>query len=197
MQVEVRSSVSGRAPLVLLHGSNSDEHALLDLARAIAPDRTLISPRGALPSGSGYTFFRRLPDSSIDNADLRTRALELLPFILAIERDYGQKPLLLGFSSGAIMAAALLHLEPKAAAGAVLLRPQTPFTGEDFPTLPNLPVLVIDALRDSRRSPEDGPLLAAALTKAGAVVEHHSLPGDHGPVTRDIEIAHHWMRALP
>jgi hypothetical protein len=58
------------------------------------------------------------------------------------------------------MAAALLVTRPGLLAGAILLRPLSPFRG-DLPTrLDGVPVLIIDGEKDSRRSPGDGARLA-------------------------------------
>ena len=101
-------------------------------------------------------------------------------------------PIAIGFSNGAIMAAALLLTRPRLLAGAILLRPLSPFK-DDLPTrMDDIPVLIIDGEKDSRRSPGDGARLAERLRRAGAKVEHHVLPVGHSITSMDHQIAREW-----
>ena len=65
-------------------------------------------------------------------------------------------PIAVGFSNGAIMAAALLLTRPGLLAGAILFRPLSPFRDELPARLNGTPILIIDGEKDSRRSPGDG-----------------------------------------
>jgi phospholipase/carboxylesterase len=68
--------------------------------------------------------------------------------------SFSRTPIAIGYSNGAIMAAALLLTRPGLLAGAVLLRPVSPFW-DDLPTrLGGGPVLTIDGEMDSRRKEE-------------------------------------------
>ena len=129
----------------------------------------------------GFAFFHRFPDRTIDEADLTDRAPVLADFIEASASHHGfaKVPIAVGFSNGAIMAAALLLTRPGLLAGAILFRPLSPFT-RDLPTrLDGVPMLIIDGENDSRRSPGDGRRLAERLIHAGATVTHHVLPTGH------------------
>ena len=177
----IPGSDPAKPPLVLLHGSGGDEHELVPLAADLAPGSPILAIRGGIPFDGGFAFFHRLPDRSIDEADITSRAVILADFIEAASTQYGlsRAPIAIGFSNGAIMAAALLLTRPGLLAGAILFRPLSPFRA-DLPTrLDGTPVLIIDGEKDSRRSPGDGARLAARLTRAGATVTHHVLPVGH------------------
>jgi len=121
----------------------------------------------------------------------------LAQFIEAACGRYGfdGRPIAIGFSNGAIMAAALLLTDPGLLAAAVLFRPLSPFT-YDLPHRPDgTPVLIIDGDNDSRRSPGDGLRLAERLVRAGALVTHHALPVGHAITSEDRRIAREWLRA--
>jgi phospholipase/carboxylesterase len=121
--------------------------------------------------------------------------LVLADFIAATSTRYtfNKEPITIGFSNGMIMAAALLLTRPGLLAGAILVRPLSPFRG-DLPTrLDGAPVLIIDAKRDSRRSSGDGARLADRLTCAGAMVTHHVLPVGYSITAMDREIAREWL----
>ena len=187
-----------RPPLVLLHGSGGGEHDLVPLAEELAPGSPILGLRGTVAIDGGYAFFHRFPDRSIDEADITARTPVLADFIQATIASHGlaRAPVAIGYSNGAIMAAALLLMRPGLLAGAILFRPLSPFA-HDLPTrLDGTPVLIIDGEKDSRRSPGDGLRLAKRLIRAGATVTHHVLPVGHSITSMDREIAREWLAAM-
>ena len=123
----VRGTDPGRAPLMLLHGSNGRETDLLDLAQRVSPTSTRVGLRGTVTMSRGYGFFRRHEDRRVDESDLRGRVPDLAGCIRELAVGLGDsRPVAVGFSNGAIMAAALLMSHPSALGGAVLFRPWPP-----------------------------------------------------------------------
>ena len=187
-----------RAPLVLLHGSGGDEHDLVPLAQELAAGSPILGIRGTVAIDGGFAFFHRFPDRTIDEADITARIPILADFMAAILAGHSvtRAPIAIGFSNGAIMAAALLLTRPSLLAGAILFRPLSPFT-HDLPTrLEGTPVLITDGEKDSRRSPGDGLRLAERLIGAGATVTHHVLPVGHSITADDRKIAREWLQAV-
>ncbi len=182
-------------PVILLHGSGGDEHELVRLADDLAPGSPILAVRGGIPFDGGYAFFHRFPDRSIDETDISSRAVVLADFIEGARARYSLTgaPIAIGFSNGAIMAAALLLTSPELLAGAILFRPLSPFRDDMTSSLNGTPVLIIDGERDTRRSPGDGTLLAERLTRAGVAVSHHVLPVGHAITSIDREIARTWL----
>lgn len=187
-----------KAPLVLLHGSGGDERYLVPLAEELAPGSTILGLRGTVAIDGGYAFFHRFPDRTIDEADLTNRVPPLADFIQASLDNHGltKAPIAIGFSNGAIMAAALLLTRPGLFAGAILLRPLSPFKDDPPVRLDGKSVLIIDGEKDNRRSLGDGARLAERLLKVGAIVAHHVLPVGHSITHMDREIAREWMEQL-
>jgi phospholipase/carboxylesterase len=165
------------------------------LAGDLAPGSPVLAVRGGVRFDDGYAFFHRFPDRSIDEADIASRAAILADFIEGARTRYSltRAPIAIGFSNGAIMAAALLLTRPRLLAGAILFRPLSPFGDELPPRLLGTPVLIIDGEKDSRRSPGDGLRLAGHLTRAGAAVSHRVLPVGHSITAMDREIAREWL----
>ena len=191
-------TTNGHRALVLLHGTYGTEVDLLPLAAEIAPDAPCLSIRGTVAMEFGYAFFRRHPDRRIDEADVAARAPELADFIETFcgEHDLADRPIAVGYSNGAIMAAALLLTRPSLLRGAILLRPLSPFA-EDRPSrLEGTRVLIIDGADDDRRARGDGLRLAGRLRDAGATVAHHELPVGHSITAQDERIARAWLRTL-
>jgi phospholipase/carboxylesterase len=108
----------------------------------------------------------------------------------AIVGSHELRPIIIGYSSGAVTAAALLAQHAEFVEGAVLLRPESPYGASTFPWLDNRPVLVISGCDDVRRKINDAPDLVNLLRAAGAHAEWHDLDCGHtfDPDGRDIEL---------
>ncbi len=192
----VPASAPGLPPLLLLHGTGGDENDLVPLGEAVAPGAALLSPRGKVLEGGMPRFFRRLAEGVFDHEDVVRRAHELADFVAAARREYGlAAPVALGFSNGANIAAALLHLRPEALAGAILLRAMVPLPSPPAHDLSGRRVLMISGAMDPIIPPANSAELARTLQAAGAEVRHEVLPVGHGLVRPDLDLAKAWLGA--
>lgn len=190
----VPATASRRPPLLLLHGTGGDEHDLLPLGRAVAPDTTLLSPRGRVLEGGMPRFFRRLAEGVFDEQDVIRRAHELADFVQEARETYGlAAPIALGFSNGANIAAAVLQLRPETLGGAVLLRAMVPLKEAPKAKLNSTPVLLLSGALDPIVPDENAARLAATLGQAGAVVDHRTLPTGHNLSQADLTITQAWL----
>ncbi len=176
-------------PILLLHGTGGDEHDLVPLAKAVAPGRALLSPRGQVKEGTANRFFRRFAEGQFDIPDLKARTDALAAFVAEGREAYGlAKPIALGFSNGANIAAALLMCHPGILAGAVLLRAMVPFD-EPAAGLEGTEVLLVSGAADPILPIANARRLATLLTDAGATVDHQILPAGHGLTQADVTLA--------
>lgn len=100
-----------------------------------------------------------------------------------------------GFSNGAIMAAATLMTYPDLLSGAILLRPLPPFASPPRTNLDGTPVLVLDGADDERRTASDGARLAQELVTMRAAVTHEVLPVGHTVTEEDERLARAWLNS--
>jgi phospholipase/carboxylesterase len=158
----------------------------------------MLSLRGTVEFDGRFAFFHRRPDRSIDEADLTARIPPLAGLLAAANLDHGfaRPPVVIGYSNGAIMAAALLLTHPSLFSGAILLRPLSPFLDDPPVRLDATPVLILDGEKDSRRSPGDGAQLAKRFIRAGGAVTHQVLPVGHAVTEMDERIARDWLALL-
>lgn len=190
----VPATEPSRPPLLLLHGTGGDENDLLPLGRALAPGSALLAPRGNVLEGGAPRFFRRLREGVFDEDDVRRRAHDLADFVAEARDAYGlQKPVALGFSNGANIAAAVLLLRPEALAGAALLRPMSPLAAAPAADLSGTPVLMLSGAFDPIVPGDDVGRLAGILRAAGAEVDHRTLPAGHGLSQADIAATTEWL----
>lgn len=189
-----RGSDSTIPPLLLLHGTGGDENDLISLGRMVAPDASLLSPRGKVLEGGMPRFFRRLAEGVFDEADVQRRAHELADFVGEARAAYGLPvPIALGFSNGANIAAATLLLRPEAFAGAVLIRAMVPLSQPPASDLTGKQVLILSGSMDTMVPADNAARLAAILRATGASVEHRTLPAGHGLSQGDISLTRHFL----
>jgi phospholipase/carboxylesterase len=185
--------------LLLLHGTGGNEHDLLPLGRAVAPDAVLISPRGRVLEAGMPRFFRRLAEGVFDEADVAAQAADLAAFArdAASRHAPGLELTALGFSNGANIAAALMLLHPGVLDAAVLLRPMVPLVPPVLPDLAGRRVLALNGMADPIATPAIAERLVALLRAAGATVEARMLPAGHGLTQADMDAAAAFLRAAP
>jgi predicted esterase len=190
---------SGSGTLLLLHATGGDEHQLVDLGRELAPQATLLSPRGqVLEDGVTRRFFRRHGTFELDIPDLLARTDELADFIGAAIAAYDLDPgrvIALGYSNGANIAVSLLLRHPETLAGAVLLRATLPYALDAPPRLDGKPVLALGGERDPFVPRERYDELVATLNSGGAHVSARLMTGGHQLRQADLELAAGWLDA--
>jgi phospholipase/carboxylesterase len=175
------------SPLLLLHGTGGNEHDLLGLAEAVAPGRSLLSPRGQVLENGMPRYFRRFAEGIFDEGDIRTRAADLETFVTGASAHHKLgKPIVLGFSNGANMAAAMLALYPDLFSGAALLRATAPFAAMPDASLTDVPVLLLSGGQDTMIPLAGANRFKEWLTGSGAAVTHEVFPAGHGLTQHDL-----------
>jgi phospholipase/carboxylesterase len=163
----------------------------------MAPGSALLSPRGKVLENGMPRFFRRLAEGVFDEEDVRRRAEELADFLAEARVAYGlPAPVAVGFSNGANIAAALLLLRPEVLAGAALLRAMVPLSDPPVTDLTGKPVLLLSGAMDPIVPAENATRLTTMLRKAGADVQHQTLPVGHGLSHADVAITKAWVEQL-
>src|SRR6476620_5727850 len=115
--------------ILLLHGTGGNEEDMIPLAQQIAPEASILSPRGKVLENGMPRFFRRLAEGVFDHEDLLARTHELAKFIQAASEEYSfaaSSLIAVGYSNGANVAASLMLLHPGLVTHAVLFRAMLP-----------------------------------------------------------------------
>jgi len=186
----------GAPVLLLLHGTGGDESDLLPLGEALLPAAPRLSPRGKVLENGMPRFFRRLAEGVFDLDDLKRRTHELADFVDAAGQVYdfgGRKPIAVGLSNGANIAAAMLLLRPGTLGGALLFRPMVPLVPDPLPPLDGVPVLILAGEVDPLVPPPQSEALAKLLTDAGASVKLRWIVGGHALTREDLEAGREWF----
>lgn len=187
--------------LLLLHGTGADEHDLVGLGRALAPQAALLSPRGKVRENGANRWFRRLREGVYDVDDLIARTHELADFTEKALHAYGRDParvVAVGFSNGANTAAAALLLRPGLLRAAALFAAAAPLQGRepDPVDLSGTPVFIGAGVLDPITTIDQARLLADQLSERGARVRLREHPGGHALPPPVLSDAAEWMSGM-
>ena len=188
---------NARHPLLLLHGTGGNEDDLIPVGEMIDPAATILSPRGNVLEHGMPRFFKRLGEGVFDYPDVIARTHELADFVAAQTMAHAmKKPIAVGFSNGANIAAAMLYLRPEVLAGAVLIRAMLPLPTGPEHALDGLPTMIISGLADPILPIDNAVKLANALREHGAVVDHRVLETGHGMTRNDVDLARGYIAGI-
>ena len=182
--------------LLLLHGTGGDENDLLPLGEALLPGAARLSPRGKVLENGMPRFFRRLAEGVFDIEDLRKRTHELADFVEAAGEAYDlgeRRPVAVGLSNGANIAAAMLLLRPGVLDGALLIRPMVPLVPDALPDLRGVPVQINAGQLDPLVPAPQSEALASLLRDAGAAVDLRWISGGHALTREDLDAGKAWF----
>jgi len=108
---------AGKSLLVLLHGLGSHEGDLFQLSPYLPLDFVIVSPRGPLRSGNGWSWF----DIAAPRPEPLNRSADEFAEWLATVRGDAASVVLLGFSQGGVLALQTLRRHPELVDSLVLL----------------------------------------------------------------------------
>ena len=196
------------APVLLtLHGTGTDEHDLVPIARALAPEAGVLAPRGPVLEDDGTPrFFRRIPTGgtgpypfTFDDDEIGERARQLRDLLTSTLADEGldDRPCYAtGFSNGANMAAALLLLEPDLLRGALLFAPMPVLSRPPAPRLDPIGVWLAAGRQDPIATPRHVERLAGLLADRGAAVDVYLHNGGHEIPRTAVSAGAEWLRKV-
>ena len=175
------------APLLLLHGTGGNENAMVDIAKAVAPKRSILSPRGLVNEQGNLRFFRRFAEGHLDEDDVRFRSTEMSEFVTGAMAAYNiSMPIALGYSNGANLALAMMVMGFECLSGAILLRSMAPFKAMPKIDLTQKPILLLNGAQDQLISLTATKALQTMLIASNALLQTEILPTGHGLTQSDI-----------
>ncbi len=181
---------TGGPLLFAFHGTGGNEHQLMELAREIVPDATIISPRGDVSEHGAARFFRRTGEGVYDMDDLARATVKMAAFVRAqIEAAKPSAVFGIGYSNGANILASVLFANPDLFDRIALMHPLIPFEPEVKGSLAGKQILITAGRRDPICPPTLTSRLDAHLRATGAVVTLDWHEGGHELRPNEIEAA--------
>ncbi len=188
--------------LFVFHGTGADENQLLSLGRDLAPQATIVSPRGDVSEDGAARFFRRTGEGVYDMDDLARATDKMIGFVKAhigahVEASKPASVLGFGYSNGANILASVVFAAPSLFDAAVLMHPLIPFEPEIEGSLAGRRILVTAGRRDPICPPNLTSRLEAYLRADGADVTVEWHDGGHEVQSNEIEAARRFLSATP
>jgi len=185
---QVAPGKPGAALFFAFHGTGGSEGQLVPLARELAPDATIVAPRGDVDEHGAARFFRRMSEGRYDMADLARATGKMAGFVEAhVAAARPSRVIGIGYSNGANILASLIFARRDLFDDAVLMHPLIGW--EPAPGPVRTRVLITAGERDPICPPALTRQLADWFAAQGAVVETHWHPGGHGLETSEIAAA--------
>ena len=181
--------------LLMLHGTGGTENDLLGLAKEIDPEANVLSVRGNVLENGMPRFFRRIADGVFDMEDLRFRTDELYNYVNEAASVYEfnrDNVIVVGYSNGANIAAAMMFYKEKSLRGALLHHPMVPDRGATLPSLQGIDVWIGAGTNDFMCPPHESEDLQAMLQAAGANVHVDWFNYGHQLTTQEVQAAKQW-----
>ncbi|TPM04761.1 alpha/beta hydrolase [Mesorhizobium sp. B2-3-10] len=176
--------------LFVFHGTGGDESQLVSLGRDLAPQATIVSPRGDVSEQGAARFFRRTGEGVYDMDDLARATAKMAGFVQAhVEAAKPSAVLGLGYSNGANVLASLVFETPDLFDATVLMHPLIPFEPQVKGSLAGRHILVTAGRRDPICPPNLTARLEAYLRADGADVTVEWHEGGHEVRPNEIEAA--------
>ena len=185
--------------LLLLHGTGGNEHSLLQLAKIIDPDASVLSVRGNVLENGMPRFFKRLAEGVFDEEDLIFRTKELNAFIdgAAMKYEFNRQNIIaIGYSNGANIAASLLFHYEHALKSAILHHPMVPRRGIQLPNLAKTQVFIAAGINDPICPQQESIELQALLEEANASVKMYWGNQGHQLTMDEVKVAKEWYEHL-
>jgi len=181
--------------LLLLHGTGGTERDLINIAKHVDAEASILSVRGNVLENGMPRFFRRLAEGVFDIEDLKFRTKELNEFVDQAAEQYDfdrSKVVAIGYSNGANIAASLMFHYKEALMGAILHHPMVPLRGLELPNLSDTNVFIAAGENDPICTPQETKELAELLEGAGAHLELLWERYGHQLSRSEIEAAKAW-----
>lgn len=183
--------------LFTFHGTGGDEHQFFDLAPRIAPDASVVSPRGDISEMGAARFFRRTGEGVYDMEDLARATAKMAGFVRShVDEAKPSAVLGLGYSNGANILATTIFAEPALFDAAVLMHPLIPFEPRIAGDLSGRRVLITAGRHDPICPPDLTTRLESWLRAAGADVTLVWHEGGHEVRPSEIEAAHSFLAGV-
>lgn len=177
----VQKFVPGRAGGTLVfafHGTGATETQLVQLAQELAPDATVVAPRGDVSEHGALRFFKRRGEGLYDMADLARATDKMAAFVAAhVAARVPSRVVGIGYSNGANILASVIFACRDLFDDAVLLHPLIAWEPDPGPVRTRL--LITAGERDPISPPALTRQLADWFAAQGARTETHWHGGGH------------------
>lgn len=183
---------------ILLHGTGGDETSLVDLAKVLDADSTILSFRGKIEEDGMNRFFKRNGLNQFDFESLEKETDNLLEVITEISEEKGialEDWILVGYSNGANIAAHLLLERETSLSKGIFFHPMSlEVHTQSFPLADKKIWVSYGDAQDPIVSDESFAELVAAFRDRDADITVVETPYGHQVSMDEVQNAREWLK---
>lgn len=185
--------------ILLLHGTGGNEHSLVELATAIAPNSSLLGIRGKVSEGGANRYFRRFAEGQFDLVDLEKQTDNLLEEVKELAETYQldlSQMIILGYSNGANIGAHLMLEREAGFSRGLLFHPMSLGKHDHHFSLSESKVWLSYGELDPIVPAETFEELVQVFEERKSSVTAYRAPMSHGLTREELASAKQWLEEL-
>jgi phospholipase/carboxylesterase len=185
--------------LVLLHGTGGDERSLVDLAKYIDENASVLGVKGNINENGLNRFFRRIRPGIFDTDNLIEETKNLYYFIndFILQNNLDKhEMIIIGYSNGANILGSMLYHFGKISHAAILMHPMVPI--KNFPVVNQNSnnILITSGINDPLVTNKEIAELVNILQESGGKVTHLSFSEGHSISLPELNEIKKWYNKL-
>ena len=185
--------------LVLLHGTGGDEKSLIDVARYIDENASVLGIKGNISENGLNRFFRRIRPGIFDIDNLIEETQNLYNFIndFVLQNNLANNEMIIiGYSNGANILGSMLYHFGKISHAAILMHPMIPI--KDFPVVnqTSLNILITSGINDPLVLNKETIELVNIFQESNGKVTHLSFSEGHSISLPELNEIKKWYYKL-
>ena len=185
--------------LIMLHGTGGDEKSLIDVAKYIDPNASVLGIKGNVSENGINRFFKRFRPGVFDIENLIQETKNLYNFISDFIKENGfseDNLIIIGYSNGANILGSILYHYGRIAKGAVMMHPMIPIKKFSVEKQNGGKILITSGINDPMVSNNETNELVNILSQAGGDVIHLSFSEGHSVSLTELNEIKKWYNKL-
>lgn len=185
--------------LIMLHGTGGDEKSLIEVAKYIDQNASVLGIKGNVSENGINRFFRRFRPGVFDIDNLIEETKNLYGFISEFIKENGfteDNIVIIGYSNGANILGSMLYHYGKISNGAVLMHPMIPIKKFPVANQNEGKILITSGINDPLVSNSETNELVNILSQAGGEVIHLSFSEGHSLSLTELNEIKKWYNKL-
>jgi phospholipase/carboxylesterase len=185
--------------LILLHGTGGDERSLIDIAKYIDENASVLGIKGNINENGLNRFFRRIRPGifDIDNLIEETKNLHNFVNDFVLNNDLNNyEKIIIGYSNGANILGSLLYHYGKISDAGILMHPMVPIKNFPVANQNSCNILITSGINDPLVSNKETIDLVNVLQESGGKVTHLSFSEGHSISMPELNEIKKWYNKL-
>lgn len=185
--------------LILLHGTGGNENSLIEIAKYIDKNASVLGVKGNVSENGINRFFKRFRPGVFDVENLVEETKILYNFIneFASKNDFLESEIIIiGYSNGANILGSMLYHYGKISKATILMHPMIPIKNFEVVNQSGGHILITSGINDPMVSNEETNELVNILKESGGQVTFYSFGEGHTISLAELNEIKKWYNKL-